>query len=280
MDILKFPGNLGSVRSSVITIHHYDWPTYPIGEDFRETLVMLAAFPLGTEFVEVDNGDESILFTAKVGSRNFHICAWYEDLIEMHKRGFVNGVVPLSENSFRVKQWERMKKKVGTDKFYYKVNGELREVPAPEINEAEDGKEYFEDKNFVLLEKDSLTLTKKGLEFIINEIASIDSDYCIKISPVVSRLFKEGLYDTAVREACVTLEQAIKNEIKSKMWGERLTDNLLKSLRDEDRVLESSIRTYSQELRMVFKLVRNVFMHNIKKLIQMRLESCSFRCLE
>jgi hypothetical protein len=121
---------------------------------------------------------------------------------------------------------------------------------------------------FVLLEKDSLTLTKKGLEFIINEIASIDSDYCIKISPVVSRLFKEGLYDTAVREACVTLEQAIKNEIKSKMWGKRLTDNLLKSLRDEDRVLESSIRTYSQELRMVFKLVRNVFMHNIKKIDQ------------
>jgi hypothetical protein len=92
------PGNLGSVRGTLLTVHHYDWPAYPEGEDFRETLFHFAAFPYGTEFVLVDDGDQSVLFIADIDpvrldepydQRNFHVCAWHEDLIEMHERGFV-----------------------------------------------------------------------------------------------------------------------------------------------------------------------------------------------
>jgi hypothetical protein len=42
-----------------------------------------------------------------------------------------------------------------------------------------------------------------------------------------------------------------------------LTESFIKSLRDGQQYLESDIRSFRQELRVLFKLVRNEYMHNL-----------------
>ncbi|MCP4611740.1 MAG: hypothetical protein GY845_23770 [Planctomycetes bacterium] len=268
MDFLKHPGNLGSVRSLFLAVHHYDWPAYPEGEDFRETLFHFTGFPHGTNFVEVDDGDHSILFVADVSCgrlekpyhhRNFHVCAWHEDLIEMHNRGFITGIEPVTENAHSCGRWNNILRENNTDKLFINIDGEMREVPGP----TREPDNEDEPRNWILLQDKHVSVTTTGFDFIVNEIIAADIDFTASLSPVVSKLMNDGLYDTAVREACVTLEHAIKGKLESNKWGERLTDEFLEYLRDKEKVLESEIRTYSQELRTVFKLVRNVFMHNL-----------------
>ena len=139
MSLLDYPGNLGSVRGSILTVHHCDWPTYPEGEDFRETLFHLSAFPRGVEFVEVDNCDRSILFVADISSgalskpyqSYLHVCSWHEDLIDMHNRGFITGVELVTQNAYECGRWNKVLDEHNTDKLYTKIDGELREIPCP-----------------------------------------------------------------------------------------------------------------------------------------------------
>ncbi len=268
MDFLSHPGNLGSLRGSILTVHHYDWPAYPEGEDSRETLFHFCAFPHGTEFVEVDDGDHSILFVADVSCarlsepyhhRNFHVCSWHEDLIDMHNRGLVIGVEPVTENAHACGRWDRILRENNTNRLYVDIDGNMREVPAP-VREADDEDEL---RNWVLLPNKRVSVTKAGMDFIVNEIRNVNIDFAATLSPTVAKLLNAGLYDTAVREACVTLEHTIKAKLETNKWGDRLTDEFLEYLRDQENVLESSLRTYSQELRTVFKIVRNIFMHNL-----------------
>lgn len=64
-----------------------------------------------------------------------------------------------------------------------------------------------------------------------------------------------------IREACVQLE----DEISSKLWGDRLVEEFISKVRAEERSLESHLRTLRQELRIVFKFIRNDFMHNLRE---------------
>ena len=146
-----------------------------------------------------------------------------------------------------------------TDGLVVENDGDLREVPNP-VREADD---EGEPRNWVSLPSKCVSVTQAGLEFIVNEIRSANVDFAATLSPTVAKLLNDGLYDTAVREGCVTLEHSIKAKLKSNRWSDRLTDEFLEYLRDKRNVLESSLRTYSHELRAVFKLVRNVFMHNL-----------------
>jgi hypothetical protein len=269
MDLLNYPGNLGSVRGSLLTVHHCNWPSYPQGEDFRETLFYLSAFPFGTEFVEVDDCDRSILFLADVSCgrlskpyhhRNFHVCSWHEDLIEMHNRGFLIGVERVTEKTHACRRWDNILQEFNTDKLYVSVDGKYREVPAP-VREPED---EDEDRDWVTIPTKRISVTSAGMTFIVNEIKKQNVDYAATLSPTVAKLLNDKLFDVAVREACVTLEHTIKAKLESNRWGDLLTDEFLEYLRDKENVLESSLRTYAQELRTVFKLVRNVFLHNLK----------------
>jgi hypothetical protein len=249
-------------------VHHCDWPIYPEGEDFRETLFHFSAFPHGTEFVEVDDCDRSILFVADVSSgklsepyhrRNLHVCSWHEDLIDMHNRGFITGVKLVTQNAYDCGRWNKILDEFNTDRLHTTIDGELREIPGP----AREPDDNDEPQDWVLLPSKRISVTNTGIQFILNEIKHADIDFSETLSPTVSKLLEDGLYDTAVREACVTLEHSIKTKLESNKYGDRLTDEFFDHLRNEENVLESSLRTYSQELRRVFKLVRNLYMHNL-----------------
>jgi hypothetical protein len=270
MDLLKMPGNLGSVRGSLLTLHHYDWPAYPIGDDYFETLLSLSMFPVGTRLVEIDNGNGTILFAAEIANlvkgdlycdKNFHICSWHSDLLEMKSLGLIEGVAEANEYEFHLDRWTKMVEATGTDKIYYEVEGEKIEIypPVPD----EDRESEFHTLDFAIVPSSRVRLTCLGLEHVRERIGKLQDTYVEEISPVVADLFRNGFFEPSVRQAVVTLEDAIKRHLASNQFGEKLGKEFISYLRDESNILESSIRTYSQELRMVFKFIRNVFAHNI-----------------
>lgn len=59
------------------------------------------------------------------------------------------------------------------------------------------------------------------------------------------------------------LEHEIKVQIHSEQWGDKLTDLFVNTLRTNKKTLESNVRTLRQELRAIFKLIRNDYMHNL-----------------
>jgi hypothetical protein len=76
MDMFQHPGDLGPTRGTLLTVHPADWPAYPEGDDFRTPLPNLTGFAPGTEFLVVDDIDQSLLLIADVayGARLFALC--------------------------------------------------------------------------------------------------------------------------------------------------------------------------------------------------------------
>jgi hypothetical protein len=68
----------------------------------------------------------------------------------------------------------------------------------------------------------------------------------------------------AIREAGVQLEGEIKKYVATSSYGNELVEKFVCKLRDEAKILESYLRTYRQELRTIFRLMRNDFMHNLR----------------
>jgi len=70
-----------------------------------------------------------------------------------------------------------------------------------------------------------------------------------------------GLLD--LKTACVQLEYEIKTELGLQQYGDRLAESFINKLRSTKNYLESDIRMFRQELRGLFKLIRNEYMHNL-----------------
>lgn len=275
MNILDLPGNLGSARGSLLTVLHYDWPSYPIGDGYFETLLSLSLFAEGTDFIEVDNGDGTILFAANTADlnmkdlyndKNFHVCAWHSDLLEMKEAGLVDGIEAADSFEFEMDRWNKMVAEAGTDKFYYEVDGQRRYVPTPVRDE--DFDEEDEPKEFAVVPSLRIRLTQVAFAQVRKQVEMLPGDYIAGISPVVSSLYDQGHYEPAVRQAVVTLEDSIRKHLKSDRFGVKLGLEFIEYLRNEGQILESTIRSYSQELRMVFKFIRNLFAHNIVEVDQ------------
>ena len=271
MDIFKHPGNLGAVRGTLLTIHHADWPAYPEGDDFRIALLQLTVFPMGTRFVVVDDIDSSLLLVADVRRRvpgkpfdpkNFHIAVWYQDLVELDRRGFVDGVKCVTERAWHQHKWDELLSKCpqGATLGFKHPHGRFVPLPEPSLDDYEDDEEW---SPFVVCPSGRISVTSEGRQFLLAHLRTEQMDISNDISAKVAHLFEMGFYDTCIREACVQLEHEIKSAIDSRAWGDRLTDSFMKALGNQGQFLESSIRTFRQELRTVFKFIRNDYMHNL-----------------
>ena len=84
-------------------------------------------------------------------------------------------------------------------------------------------------------------------------------------------------FDTAVREACLLLESQIKIWLGSKKWGDRLVEELISKLREEDKILESELRIFRGHIRSAFKFIRNHFMHNLVEIDEIQCRAILFR---
>ena len=272
--LFDYPGNLGAVRGNLLTVLHADWPAYPQGDDFHQTLFQFATFPKSTGFVAIDDIDRVLLMMADApGSRlndplnvrNFHIAAWHEDIATMQTQGFIEGVRSATEEEWQKARWDDLLSSVpeGSKIGFRDSDGNFVELqPPPLPNESEDD-EYTP---FVIVPSKRISVTDRGREHIYSFLRQEPLELAEEISPRVSELYHLQYYDTCVREACVQLEHEIKGLIDSRTWGDRLVEEFIKYMGEETKSLESSIRTYRQELRTIFKLIRNDYMHNLQEI--------------
>jgi hypothetical protein len=270
MEILNLPGNLGPARGSFLTILHYNWPAYPIGDGYIEPLLSFSLFPAGTDFIEIDNGDGSLLVAAKIkglndrnlyDDKNFHICAWHSDLLEMNDLDLIAGVKSANDFEIELDRWNKMVKKIGTDQLFSEVNGQMQKINPPSRNEDLDDENDF--RCLAIVPESTIRLDPKAFLYVRERVSELSCDFITDISPVVRSLYDSGHHEPAVRQAVVTLEDSIKGHLGSTRFGARLGEEFIQYLRNETNILESSIRSYSQELRMVYKFIRNVYAHNI-----------------
>lgn len=266
MDLFDLPGNLGPIRGNLLALHHADWPAYPAGEDWFEALFQFCAFPGGVRFSQIDDIDRSILFRAEVkcgtaddpfDPKNFHLAAWHDDLTELHRRHYVSGIALVTERRWHQLRWQELTK----DGPLARITPE-GPVPIPTPNwDNYDNDDEFPD--LVRTERGHITVTDLGRLFIRGALRERKAEILEAHSEKIRRIFELGFYDTCIREACVTLEDRIKDATKCESWGDRLTEAYIDLLRSRKEILESAVRTFRQELRSVFKLIRNDFMHNL-----------------
>jgi len=285
MDILEHPGNLGPTRGRIWTGHHGDWPAYPQGDDFRLALLQLTVFPQGTEFIVADDIDQALLLAADVpggktddpfDSRNFHIAVWHEDLRELDKRGLIDGVEAVSERQWQQEQWKKLRALVpdGGQIGIQGKDGSFIPITEPNFDEYEDDIEWGD---FVISRGGRVRIADSGRRFLLSELRSEDLSLRSEIGDRVAHLFEIGYYDTCIREACVQLEHEIKIYTGSEAWGNQLVEVFVEKIRAEKNFLESFVRTFRQELRTVFKFIRNEFMHNLLQADEVSAHAVLFR---
>jgi hypothetical protein len=283
MDIFEHPGNLGATRGTILTMHHADWPAYPQGDDFHTPLLQLTAFPPGTDFVVVDDIDQSFLLVADVegkklhdpyNERNFHVAIWYEDLRALHDRGMIDGVEQVSERRWQEEHWKRLRRAVpdGATIGYKGKSGEFIPIREPDFTEYED-----EFRQYIISTGRRLRITDVGRRTLLAELRKDWTDLQDDVGERVAHLFELAYYDTAIREACVCLEHEIRKYLGSILWGNPLVEECVSKLRGEKKLLESYLRTFRQELRTIFKFIRNDFMHNLREADEVAAYAMLFR---
>jgi hypothetical protein len=112
----------------------------------------------------------------------------------------------------------------------------------------------------------SISLTSKGKHAAAELLLKTSRAELKPLGRRVLTAMEAGLYDTAVREACVTLETDIKRELKVALYGDNLVDAYAKHLKQTGLLIESHLKTFRIELRAVFKFLRNDFMHNLRRI--------------
>uniref|UniRef100_Q01TP9 Uncharacterized protein n=1 Tax=Solibacter usitatus (strain Ellin6076) TaxID=234267 RepID=Q01TP9_SOLUE len=208
--------------------------------------------------------------------QNFHVAVWYEDLAELHNRDFISGITCVTEREWQIRKWEHLRSlaPAGSEFGYEDPNGRFVPLDEPSFQEFDDDANW---RSFVVSDEGRISVTDKGCRFMLNELQAENVDFSTTISPKVARLFGLGFFDTCIREACVQLEHEIKVRIGSADYGEKLTQSFISTLRAKSGLLESYVRTFRQELRTVFKFIRNDYMHNLLEADEVTAYSILFR---
>lgn len=272
----KFPGFLG--YGGIIAIHA-DWPNYPSGIGWQIALKTLGNFPEGTKFYEIDDIDRCKLLI-NLNPKNlkdyydekyYHSAVWQTDLIELHKRGLIQGIVEMSDSEFDLFRFKESLKKLGGSiqedeegniiHYCKDKDGKFRVIryrkPIPD--EDEDDWDY---RDHVVI-PDSISLTKEG----ILELAVLSEgiEYSEEIKSLTSPLLKLRRLDTAIREASLLIETSIKKFHNVDLYGQKLIEFHIKDVvNNNDNFYSAAIKCYRGELRTIFKFIRNDFAHNFK----------------
>lgn len=279
----KFPGFLG--YGGIVAIHA-NWPNYPPGIGWQIALKTLGNFPKGTNFYEIDDIDRCKLLinqnptglTDPYDIKYYHVAIWHEDLIELKKRGFINGVIEKSDYEFELIRFENLKKDFGgklkedeDGNIIFNVkddNGQLREMkynkPEPDEDE-EDG--LFVFRNCAII-ADCINLTKEGIDELIklsNEIKLTEH-----LSNLTGPLIAIGRFDTAIREASLLIETTIKHfHNMPLLFGQKLIEfHIQEIIKNNDNFNSAAIKCYRGELRTIFSFIRNDFAHNFRVLTE------------
>jgi hypothetical protein len=270
----KFPGLLG--YGGIIAIHA-DWPNYPSGIGWEIALKSLGNFPLGTKFYEVDDIDRCKLLVNEdpqnlkdyYDYKHFHSAIWHSDLIELQRKGLIDGVIAKSDDEFELIRFQEFKEQLGKnlqeDNFGNIIltskneDGECEELIYKKPKPSEDQID-FKDCAFI---PNDIILTSLGIQ-VLSELSSA-VNLSAEIYQLTGPLIKILRYDTAIREASLFIETSIKEFHGNNLYGQKLIDyHINKTVSLNDNFFSSAIKCYRGELRTIFKFIRNDYAHNFK----------------
>jgi len=273
----KFPGLLG--YGGIIAIHA-DWPMYPKGIGWEIALKSMGNFPKGADFYEIDDIDRCKLLInvdpQKIGDpynyQNYHLAIWHEDLIELKRKGFIDGVYEKNEYEFKVIEFDKFKKSLGSGAeedengnliLYYKTEaGDFKEFKYEKPNPNEYEVDDFNYKNCAYIPQ-TIKLTDTG----INKIKEISQNFTLHpdIEKRVQPLIAIGYYDSVIRETSIMLETKIKEFHSVNFFGQKLIEHHINFLiTKNDNFFSAALKCYKGELRTIFKFIRNDFVHNFQ----------------
>jgi len=276
MRLQDYAGFFGITSQGVIAIHA-DWPMYPEEHGADLALVWLTAFPQGTRFRRIDDIDRCNLFMADVkcsnqadpfDERNLHVAVWHEDLLDLRKRGFVDGVSAVSE-----RQWEELKRaELPAGPLYIKLDdGTFKQVRLPSLAEYDQ-----DDLSWPEFSMGEVAVTASGRSHIASLLSEASDDLAI-LGQRIQPLLELAFFDTAVREACVGLEHRLKTWLESDRWGDSLVEEFMSRLREIGDYPNTHVRVLRGQIRTAFKFIRNDFMHNFVNVDETQCRAMLFR---
>lgn len=147
-------------------------------------------------------------------------------------------------------------------RFVAKIDGEEIVIPLPELHEDdEDDGLGLPRRDWAILPERSIVVTESGRNLIHDLLGERVSIWMPILSEKVRRIFELGFYDASIREACFDLEWSIKTRLRTTSYGEQLVNEFMDSVTVREEHAEVRRRTLHQDLRAIFKLIRNRFAH-------------------
>ena len=250
MNLQDHPGFLGWTSRGVLAIHA-DWPMYPSEHGIEESLWSLGQFPREATFRPIDMIDRCCLFvidepTSKVDpfdEKRFHVALWEDDIKQLFEHEFVECAESYGDGAAM-------------------SNTRLRSRPSR--------LEWFNGKfvatgpeNTWLYEEAPIRLTNSGWRELDGLLRS---DRVPLHRLVVERaipIAEIGRYDSAVREACVSLESRLREIVGSDAYGLTLVGQFI-SLLPVPPFISAYVKVMRGDLRTAFKYVRNDYAHNLR----------------
>ena len=247
----------------------------------------MCQFPHGTVFSPIDDIDQCVLFVASgqlphvdIWSENaFHIAAWHSDLIGLADEKLIDGIVAATEI-----EWRKAKREELRADLRRQIEGAGGVVEGDPLDGAYvrvGENKYPLSDFFSRIEKDELL--EELEDSPRRDLVIFDSLRPVKVTPkgwvelerllqdepVLSsferlrRLAEMGLYDTAIRDAGVLLETALRQVTGSRQYGMRLVDAFTKKLETDEQWPNSAVKRFRTDLRTAFKFIRNEFAHQV-----------------
>lgn len=275
------PGELGWVGGGTWEAIHADWPAYPGDRDWRIALLRLGDFPEGTNFTCLDVIDQCALLVAEVGiaavdrfdERHMHVAVRLEDLLALDDRGLVVGVE--IEHNLSTEQLH-LKRTLGPDLYGrvvsreqvigVTIDGEFLPMPLPDDSVPDDEDWSIADHRtpdrVAMFEGSQIRLTADAWSEVERVARSI-LDIPLSVQERVSVMLRAQFFDSAVRDLGAALESRMRSITGTDDYGQRLVDRYIEAMLDCEVFLPARVRSLRQELRAVFKFVRNEFAHNL-----------------
>lgn len=283
LQLTDLPGELGWVDGGTWEAIHADWPAYPGDRDWRIALLRLGDFPQGTVFTCLDIIDQCALLVAEVGitqadrfdERHMHVALRLAELLELDGRGLVVGI-DIEENLST--EQLHLKRTLGPDQYDRvisgeqvigtMIDGEFTPMPLPDADGPSDGDnwamtDHRTPERVAMFEGSQIHLNGAAWPEVERVARSI-----LRIPPSVqdriSVLLRSGLFDSAVRDLGAALESRMRAVTGTDDYGQRLIDRYVQSMLDNGTFLPARVRSLRQELRALFKFVRNEFAHSLQ----------------
>jgi len=249
-----------------------DWEAYPIGYGWESALENISWFPTDTIFYRIDDISEALLFVTKNpvelekkelspwSQIYYHISIWHRDIVELQKRGYIRGIKPVTEYQHDLIRYNKIVDSMGViveDKDIWLFPDGKREwsMPRPSKDEYDN-----RNKTWAFLPDDYFVLTKKGISAINEPMQDfvINKDILARIKP----LLKIKYYDSAVREASISLELKLKRINNSVLYGQKLVDLHYENLCKKFGSTDSYLKYYRGLLRCSVNFIRNEYAHD------------------